>query len=301
MADSTSSAKAKLSGDDLAPVQKAPHALGMPLGVMTAKPRAHLRTDLGTRSATGSLAICALGLAVGLGVAQPAAAGPLGSLGESLFGRHSKDGRDFSAPPIARYISEDGDVFVLDRTGPKPLLKFDGSFEVWALSAQQAPRGDTIYKNDLGEPVLRATRLGGITIFTDHRPDGEAAALAGPAAPLKLAIMGPQPLLERLEQASARASHAARRLIPFYAEATPTSAPLIADAAMVTSEAVVRITKRSDAHKILDRILKVQLLEGPKASVQVTQGTLQVTVAPPQGLAGRPSSDLIVRVTQGFH
>jgi hypothetical protein len=239
-------------------------------------------------------------LSSALGTAQPALAGPLGSLGENLFGRHSKDGRDFAAPPIARYISEDGDVFVLDRTSSKPLLKFEGSFEVWALSAQQAPRGDTIYKNDLGEPVVRATRLGGITIFTDHRPDGEAAALAGPAPPLRLAIMGPQPLLERLEQASARASHAARRLIPFYAEATPTSAPLIADAAMVTSEAVVRITKRSDSHRILEHILKVHLMEGAKASVQVAQGVLEVTVAPPQGVAGRPSSDLIVRVTQGF-
>ena len=145
---------------------------------MTAKPRAHSRT----RSATGSAAILAAGPLRGLGAAQPALAGPLGSLGESLFGRHAKDGRDFAAPPIARYISEDGDVFVLDRTGTKPLLKFESSYEVWALSAQQAPRGDTIYKNDLGEPVLRATRLGGITIFTDHRPDGEAAALAGPAA-----------------------------------------------------------------------------------------------------------------------
>jgi hypothetical protein len=268
----------------------------MPFSVMTAKPRAHS----GTRSATGSAAILAAALCVVLGAAQPALAGPLGSLSESLFGRHSKDGRDFAAPLIARYISEDGDVFVLDRTGPKPLLKFEGSVEVWALSAQQAPRGDTIYKNDLGEPVVRATRLGGITIFTDHRPDGEAAALAGPAPPLRLAIMGPQPLLERLEQASARASHAARRLIPFYAEATPVSAPLIADAAMVTSEAVVRITKRSDGHRILDHILKVHLMEGAKASVQVAQGVLEVTVAPPQGVAGRPSSDLIVRVTQGF-
>ena len=306
MADSTWSARAKLSGEDLAPVQKAPHALGMPLGVMTAKPRAHSRTYLKTRSATGSAAILAAALCIAAGGATPATAGPLGSLGESLFGRHAKDGRDFAAPPIARYISEDGDVFVLDRTGPKPLLKFEGSYEVWALTAQQAPRGDTIYKNDLGEPVLRATRLGGITVFTDHRPDGEAAALTGPAPPSRLAIMGPQTLLDRLAQASSRASHAARRLIPFEAgragqEATPTSAPLLADAAMVTSEAVVRITKRSDGHKILDRILKVQLVEGPKASVQVTQGVLEVTVAPPQGLAGRPSSDLIVRVTQSFH
>ncbi len=271
----------------------------MALGVMTAKPQAQSRT----RSAAGSaaslgVALC-LGLGIALGAGQTATAGPLSSLGDSLF-HHGRDGRDYSAPSVARYISEDGDVFVLDRTGPRPLLKFDGSFEVWALQPQQAPRGDTIYKNDLGEPVLRATRLGGITIFTDHRPDGEAAALAGPAPSLGLAVMGPQALGERLLQASARASHAARRLIPFAAEATPTSAPLIADAAMVTSEAVVRISKRSDARKILDRILKVRLLEGPKAQAQMTQGVLEVTVAPPQGLAGRPSSDLIVKVTQSF-
>jgi hypothetical protein len=119
--------------------------------------------------------------------------------------------------------------------------------------------------------------------------------------------MGPQVLLDRLAQASARASRAARRLIPFEAgrlgqEATPISAPLIADAAMVTSEAVVRISKRADARKLLDHILRVQLVEGSRASAQLdSAGVLEVTVAPPQGLAGRPSSDRIVQVAQGFH
>ena len=265
---------------------------------MTAKPRAF--------STTSSAAALAAGLCLALAAAQPALAGPLGGLRDSLFGSHGHDGRDFAAPPVARYVSEDGDIFVLDRTGPKALLKFEGSFEVWALTSQQAPRGDTIYKNDLGEPVLRATRLGGVTVFTDHRPDGEAAALAGPGVPLRLAIMGPQSLLERLAQASARASRAARRLIPFEAgrtgqEVTPTSAPLIADAAMVTSEAVVRMSKRSDSHRLLDHILRVQLLEGSRAQAQMNQGVLEVTVAPPQGLAGRPSSDRIVQVAQSFH
>jgi hypothetical protein len=292
MADSTWSANPTASAKGLAPVQKAPHAIGIPLGVMTAKPR--------TSSRTSSAAALAAVLCAVLATASPAFAGPLSSLRDSLF-NHGRDGRDSSAPPVARYVSEDGDVFTLDRTGPKPLLKFDNSFEVWALSAQQAPRGDTIYKNDLGEPVLRATRLGGVTIFTDHRPDGEAAALAGPGVPLKLAIMGPQALLDRLWQASGRASRAARRLIPFEAEATPSSAPLIADAAMVTSEAVVRMTKRSDSHRLLDHILRVHLGEGQKASVQLSQGVLEVTVAPPQGFPGRPSSDAIVHVAQAFH
>lgn len=292
MAANTWWAKPVGSGDRREPVQKAPHVLGIPFGVMTAKPRAYFRTS--------SAAAIAVGLSATLAFAQPALAGPLGSLRDSLF-PHSRDGRDSSVPLIARYVSEDGDVFTLDRTGPKPLLKFDGDGEIWALQAQQAPRGDTIYKNDLGEPLLRATRLGGMTIFTDHRPDGEAAALAGPGVPLRLAIMGPATLLDRLAQASIRASRAARRLIPFEAEATPTSAALIADAAMVTSAAVVRMAKRPDAHKLLDHILKVRLVEGTKANAQLTQGVLEVTVAPPQGFIGRPSSDAIVHVAQTFH
>ena len=228
----------------------------------------------------------------------PAMAGPLGN----LFGGHPRDGRESAAPPIARYVSEDGDVFTLDRTGPKPLLKFESSFEVWALQPQQGPRGDTIYKNDLGEPVLRATRLGGVTVFTDHRPDGEAAAFAGPGTPLRLAIMGPQALFERLAQASFRASHAVRRLVPFEAEATPASSALIADAALVTSEAMVRMSKRSASRRFLDHILKVKLVEGQRADCDLGgDGVLQVTVSPPQGQAGRPSSDRILhQVGQAF-
>src|SRR6185437_5844961 len=99
-----------------APVQKAPHRLGIPSGVMTGEPRASARTS-SVAALAAALCVCA---------AFPAMAGPLGN----LFGGHPRDGRESAAPPIARYVSEDGDVFTLDRTGPKPLLKFESSFEV---------------------------------------------------------------------------------------------------------------------------------------------------------------------------
>jgi hypothetical protein len=221
------------------------------------------------------------------------------NLRESLFGHApSMGGRPSAAPPVARYVSEDGDSFVLDLTQGPPLLKFENSYEVWALRPQPGPRGDTIYKNDLGEPVLRATRLGGLTVFTDDHPSGEAAAVAGASNPLRLGPLDAAALLERLGQASIRASRAARRLIPFEAEATPTSSSLIADAAMITSEAVVRMTKKPGDHRFLDRILKVRLTAGRRASAQIDQGVLQVVVAPPQGLAGRPSSERIIQVTE---
>ena len=247
-----------------------------------------------------SAGACVVALAGCALAATPAAAGPW-NLRQGMFGPKSQtDGRPPGAPPVARYVSEDGDSFVLDLSQPAPLIKFENNFEVWALRPQPGPRGDIIYKNDLGEPVLRATRLGGLTVFTDDHPSGEAAAVAGATNPLKLAILGPQALAERLLAASARASRAARRLIPFEAEATPASSALIADAAMVTSEAVVRMTRRSDSHRLLDRILKVRLSAGRKSGAQVDQGVLEVTVSPPQGLAGRPSSDRIVQICETF-
>lgn len=236
----------------------------------------------------------ALAVATLVGVAGPAQAGAADILREGLFGLHPTTPDRAPTLPIARYVSQEGDTFVLDRSQPRPLLKFDDSPEVWALRPQLAPRGDVLYLNDLGEPVLRATRLGGLTLFTEERPGGSAAALAGGGPPLRLPQMGPQQLLERLAQASAKASHAARRLIPFDADASPASFSLMADAATIAAEAVARLARRPDAKIALGRFSKVRLVEGRKASADLQQGVMQITIAPSEGLAGRPSSDRII-------
>ena len=236
-------------------------------------------------------AFCAALLCALLGFAAPASAQ---SLHDLLFGRHAaRPGRDFAAPPVARYVSEDGDGFTLDLTQDQPLLKFENNPEIWALKPQPAPRGDVIYKNDVGEPVLRATRLGGVTVFTDHRPDGEAAALAGGAAPIRLSPLGPQALLERLGQASLRASRAARHVVLVDAEATPTSSALIADAALVASVAVARLAERPQGRSRLVSLKRIFLEQGKRVAAVVQKGTLKITVVPSLGLAGRPSSERI--------
>jgi len=236
-------------------------------------------------------AICAALACAALGFAVPAHAQ---SLHDLLFGSHPpRPGRDFAAPPIARYVSQDGDSFTLDLTQDQALLKFDDNPEVWVLKAQPAPRGDVIYKNDLGEPMLRATRLGGFTVFTDHRPEGEAVALAGNAAPIRLGSLGPQALLEKLGQASLRASHAARHVILFDAEANPASSALIADAATVASVAVIRLSDRPQGRNRVAGLKRVFLEQGKRVAAVFQKGTLRITVTPNQGLAGRPSSGRI--------
>lgn len=199
-----------------------------------------------------------------------------------------------AGPPIARYVSEDGHTFVLDRTQPRPLLRFDDNPEVWVLQPHPAPRGDVIYKNEFGEPVLRATRLGGVTLFTPHRPGGEPVSMAGQGPPLRLLPIGPHALLMRLAQASDRISRAARRLVPVEADASSASSALMADAALVTSVALSRMAEKKDGRKLLGGLEKVMLVEGKKASAKMVSGELLITVAPQQGMAGRPSSHRIV-------
>jgi hypothetical protein len=217
------------------------------------------------------------------------------NLRQGLFGRPS-DGREFNTPPVARYVSESGERFILDRSQGRPLLKFENSPEVWVLQPHPAPRGDMIYKNDLGQPVLRATRLGGVTIFTQRRPAGAAAAMAGPGPPLRLPAMGPQELSERLLQASARATRAARHPVLFEAEATPASSAVIADAATVASVAIAKLAGHPAGAAFLARLRRVLLIEGRKPSAQVQNETLVIVVAPTQGAAGRPSSERILAV-----
>jgi hypothetical protein len=247
----------------------------------------------GKQTASRRAIYTALLSAVALGYGAPASAGPADKLRDSLF--KNRPG-EIAGPQTACYMSEDGRVFTLDRTQPAPLLKFEDSPEVWALAPNPAPRGDVIYKNDLGEPMLRATRLGGFTLFTDKRPSGEAVSLARGCAPLRLLILGPQALSERLLQASVRSGRAARRSVLFEAEATPNSAALIADAAMVVTLAYMRVASRDGGRALLGKVGKVQFAEGRRPSVSFAGGTLRIVVAPSEGLAGRPSSEKVVKV-----
>lgn len=208
------------------------------------------------------------------------------------------DHRQAEQPPVARYVSETGQSFVFDRSGrDRAMLRFEGSAEVWVLSAQYAPRGDILYKNDLGRTMVRLTRVGGLTIFTSERPDGAAAAAAGPSAPLKLSVLSPGQLFKVLTVASGRASHAAQRLIPVEAPAvTPESSAVIGDAALVAAEAVVRLSRRGDGRALLGKVGKIVITEGARPGVFLDGGALRVIVTPSLYLSGRPSSDRICYV-----
>ncbi|MBI5938910.1 MAG: DUF4908 domain-containing protein [Caulobacterales bacterium] len=220
------------------------------------------------------------------------------SLKDFLFGdKRGESQRQAPPPPVARYVSETGEGFILDRSSERTLMRFESSPEIWVLQPTVGPRGDIIYKNDIGEVLLRATRVGGLTLFTGKRPAGAAASLAGAAGPIRLKAIGPGELLRILLGASVRASRLARHRISFESEATPASSTLIADAAVLSIVAIERLTQRADGAARTARIQRVVIVEGRRPDVILRAGTLLIAVTPSLGMAGRPSSERIAAVT----
>ena len=96
---------------------------------------------------------------------------------------------------------------------------------------------------------------------------------------------------------SARASRATQHLISFVVvpDATPKTDWLFADAAVVCSEAFVRLAQQAPTAAPSPRGFgRVEFLTGGAVQAMVVSGVVRITVAPGKGVAGRPSSQRIL-------
>lgn len=195
------------------------------------------------------------------------------------------------APKVARYEMDSGGGFVLDRSTDHPLIRFDNDPEVWSLTVSRGPRGDLIYWNDLRQPLLRVTKFGGVTLYTARRPEGAAASMSGSAQPIRLRSVGVVGLARALFEASSRSTRAAQHLVAYEApNANRGNDGLIADAALISSEAMAGLAARPGGRALISRISHVYLHPGREPAVWVRDGVLMISITPAEGLAGRPSS-----------
>jgi hypothetical protein len=246
---------------------------------------------------TASLMAAGAVFALAAGSSGPAWSQGPRSLGDVLRGSPGSA----TTPPVGRYVSERGPGFVLDRSNSTPLLKYDNSDEVWVLQARPAGRGDTVFVNDAGEVVLRATRLGGLTMFTDDRPQGVPVALRGGATPIPTAIsMSPQAFVRRLRDSGERISDMIPAFKKISFNSDDSAAPLLAEAAVITADAIQAAMREKKTSPVLS-IERLVLRDGPKPQVSLDHGILTVTVTPGMGIAGRPSSEKIARAIRGGH
>ena len=215
----------------------------------------------------------------------------------------SSPSADAGNPPVARYMVRNTVGFTLDTSGPLPLLRYSNSTEVWALRPQAAPRGDTLYVNDAGEPMLRATRLGGLTAFMPDQPQGVAAAFVGSAQPIVALpdIDSGMQLAQRMRQQSGHLSRMAGHTIGFDAsdqDIGPEGLPLIADAFNVAMDAFSRALSPQNTKKksLITDLDSVRIREGVPPDAFVQNDALVIVITPARGIAGRPSSQRIFKV-----
>ncbi len=254
----------------------------------------------GTRTATtpvpAVMAIALMGASLTLGVfAAPAQAQNRGNAqAEQSQSLRNSGGVSRTLPPTGRYVAESGEAFLLDRSGQRPLLRFERRDETWVLRPTAAPRGDVIYRNDAGAQLLRVTPGGGITVYTPQAPGGSPASLVGPGQSLSPPTLGPVRLFELMARRSQMLSQALGRLIEINLDGE-VSESLCVEALIVTTDAVARIARSPSARSSLSGLRSITIVEGARSGVTYSRGRLVVVVDPRQGQAGRPSSTRVIR------
>ena len=198
-------------------------------------------------------------------------------------------------PPTGRYVSDGGQAFIIDSSGMRPLLRFDQSAEIWVLRPTPAPRGDIIYRNDNGDQILRVTADGGITLYT---PQGSPVSRSGTAQPLQTPNLGPVQLFNLMARRSNLVSEAVGRLITIDLDGSQSEA-LCVEALIVTTDAVIRMARNPSTRATVNRLRKISIVEGGRASVTFSRGELRVVVDPSKGIVGRPSSAVVIRTMAG--
>jgi hypothetical protein len=163
------------------------------------------------------------------------------------------------------------------------------------LRPSPAPRGDVIYRNDAGHQLLRVTQGGGITVYTRAAPGGSPASYAGPGENLSPPRLGPAQMLNLMLRRSAMVSQAVGRMVEINANTGTQSEALAVEALILSTDAVMRISRSPGGRAALNQLQRIVIVEGQSASATYGRGELRIVVAPSQGIAGRPSSARVIR------
>ncbi|MHC3128287.1 hypothetical protein OB03_13825 [Brevundimonas sp. GN22] len=200
-----------------------------------------------------------------------------------------------TTPAAGRYQAATGQGFVVDNAGSQLLLRFDRSNETWVLRPSSAPRGDTIYRNDAGEQVLRVTSGGGMTLYSPRSPGGSPVSMASGTVPnLQPQSLGPIQLFNLMTRRSGLISDAVGRLVQINVYGDESEA-LCVEALIVSTDTVIRIARSPSAKPFLERLRVITVVEGNRSAVTYSRGELRIVVDPSRGVAGRPSSARIIR------
>lgn len=275
-----------------------------------------------TLMSNGVLAGLVLGAALVIGLPASASAATLRDQRadpfSALVGRERRKGDDTGS--VERYVTASGDrVFLFEPYGDAARIKFlcgpgdqridcliDETMpaeEIFILNGHRAPRGDTIYKNAVGKPVLRLTSYGGLTVFWPSEEQGRAASRSfGDDASLSLFPVTAETAQARAKTATALVSARLGRPVEFLIDEPAgldeqNGAAVLADAVARAAKAIVRSDHRERVRAPAFRTVRFRAGAEPAATVDGE--TLIVVYNPHRDIRGRVSSaELIEAIDQ---
>jgi Domain of unknown function (DUF4908) len=205
-----------------------------------------------------------------------------------------------NGPPlrIGHYSTGNGLIgFVLDRLATPVKLRFDGSDEIVALTAEPAPYQSVTFKRDDGIHVLRIYETGRVLLFSDKLSGGSAQVHRDQDA---------QPLIVKnatKEQAQAEAAAVAQKLkrAGGTALAITLDAPRLgdgsagwagmADAATIAGIALSEMLASPIAREtIAAKLQRVVIRDTGRVDIKLASRSLIVEIAAKEPIVGRPSS-----------
>lgn len=195
-----------------------------------------------------------------------------------------------------KFLCGDGDTrmdCVIDETTPAE--------EIHLLTPTRAPRGDTVWRDNSGEALLRVAAYGGATVFWPGDPRGAAASKSfGEDPPLTLGFATLNVARERASRATALISAQVGKPILFDAgDPGPDEtggASVLADAVARAAKGLGRVANDPTGARIIGaRVRRVEFVVGRPPAVSFGDGVLSVRYDPAADAAGRPSSSDIAR------
>jgi hypothetical protein len=199
------------------------------------------------------------------------------------------------------YLAGDSVKFMLDSYGSRYLLRIVGDPEIYVLYPNRASLGGRVLKYDSGTTALSVAGWGGMTLYTDDKPQGLPAVRTGDSTPPSPSGMTNNDMQNAVEDETQHLTYARKLKIAVVADLNEpgSSARDRAQAFDVMENTVRGIDRFSTNPKaraaLLAKIDTLKIVLSPRPTANINGKTLVVTYNKNQGYAGRASSRGIAR------
>jgi hypothetical protein len=199
------------------------------------------------------------------------------------------------------YLAGDTLNFLLDKYGDKFLLRFPGNPEIYVLYSDRASVGGRVLKYDTGAVVMTIAGWGGMTLYTDDKPQGLPAVRTGASTPPALSPVTPAEVRRAEADEGQHIAYLDRLRIAVSADISELEKDAqeraeVFDAMENTVRGIDRFCGVPLGRSALVRIDTLHIITTPgRPTANVTGHTLTVTYNRNQGYAGRASSRAIAR------